>query len=177
MEKPGPGTQLDDFPTSLNPNEDFVDARGIVLQNATSNDEAVGLERTNSELKLWDSAAGAYTLTELLSASSGISEAAHRALRQLIHFIDDGPADGVLSGSYKETTPAGPFPTSYIWYEDATKAKKIVELTLTRNSAQMPTTEVWKMYDTDGSTVLVTLTDAITYTSNVFESSRTRTWA
>ena len=39
-----------------------------------------------------------------------------------------------------------------------------------------PTTEVWKMYDTDGTTVLVTLTDAITY-SGVFEATRTRTWA
>ena len=179
MESPGSGgTQLDDFPTSLNPQEDYVDARGVLLQSGTgSNDEAVGVERVNSELQLWDSQAGTYTLSQLLSGSSGISEAQHKALRQLIHFIDDGPADGFASGSYKEILPSGnPFPTSEVWWESAAKLKKIVELTITRSAAKVPTEEEWKIYDTDGSTVLITLTDAITYVNNVFESTRTRTW-
>jgi hypothetical protein len=101
----------------------------------------------------------------------------HRFLRHLIHFIDDGPALGFASGAFKETLPAGsPFPTSEIWYEDAGKTQKIVELTVTRNTLQQPVTEEWKMYDADGSTVLETVTDSITY-SGVFEISRTRTIA
>ena len=104
---------------------------------------------------------------------SGMSEAQHKALRQLIHFIDSGPADGFVSGAYHETL-SGPFPTSYIWWTSAAKTAKIVELTLTRNSNKTPATEEWKMYDTDGTTVLVTVTDTISY-SGIFETTRTRT--
>jgi hypothetical protein len=45
-------------------------------------------------------------------------------------------------------------------------------LTVTYTGA-FPTTEEWKMYDTDGSTVLATVTDTISY-SGPFETSRTR---
>lgn len=109
-------------------------------------------------------------------SGGGISEAQHKVLRQLIHFIDDGPAGGFLSGAYKETLPAAsPFPTSEIWWESSSKLKKIVELTITWSGAT-PTTEEWKVYDTDGATVLTTVTDSISY-SGIFETSRTRTIA
>lgn len=109
-------------------------------------------------------------------AASGISEATHKTLRQLIHFIDDGPAEGFASGAFREILPSGnPFPTSVIWWDSSSKTTKILELTITRDSGQKPTQEQWKMYDVSGS-VLVTLTDAITY-SGVFETSRTRTWS
>ena len=178
MESPtSGGTELDDFPTGMDAHEDYADIRGVILQNDTSNDEAVGVERENSELMLWDSAAGRQSLSDLLATGSGISESTHKSLRDLIHFIDDGPADGFASGSFKETLPVGaPFHTSEIWWESAAKEQKIVELTITRNANQTPATEVWEMYDTDGVTVLVTLTDTMTY-SGVFESTRTRTWA
>lgn len=101
----------------------------------------------------------------------------HKAARDLIHFIDSGPADGFDSGSYLEILPSGdPFPTSEIWYVDNTKANKIVELTTSYNANKTVSTEVWKMYDNDGSTVLVTLTDTYAY-SGVFVTSVTRTWA
>jgi hypothetical protein len=110
----------------------------------------------------------------LTAGGSGISEATHRVLRQLIHFIDDGPAEGFASGAYKEILPAAdPFPTSAIWWESSSKLKKIVELTVVY-SGPFPTSEEWKIYDTDGSTVLATVTDAISY-SGPFETSRTRT--
>jgi hypothetical protein len=63
--------------------------------------------------------------------------------------------------------------TGEIWYEDATKAKKIVQLALLYTGV-LPTTETWTVYDTDGATPLVTLTDSVTY-SGVFEINRTRT--
>lgn len=112
-----------------------------------------------------------------LRTGSGISAADHKTLRQLIHFIDSGPAEGFASGAYKEVT-GGVFPTSVIWYTDATKTSKIVEKTITRSGGGAtnvkPTPVVWKIYDTDGTTVLATVSDAITY-SGVFETSRTRT--
>jgi len=178
MESPvSGGTELDEFPTGMNANEDYADVRGVVLQNGASSDEAVGIERVNSELMLWDSSAGTQSLSDLLATGSGISEATHKALRDLIHFIDGGPADGFVSGAFKETLPAGdPFHTSEIWWESASKVEKIVELIVTRNANQTPATEVWQMYATDGTTVLVTVTDTMAY-SGVFETTRTRTWA
>lgn len=98
----------------------------------------------------------------------------HRSVRDLIHFIDDGPALGFASGAFKETLPsADPFPTSEIWWESAAKLEKIVELTITRDAQKKPTTEVWQMYDTNGVTVLETVTDTIAY-SGPFETTRTR---
>jgi hypothetical protein len=100
-----------------------------------------------------------------LTAGTGLTVTAHKALRQLIHFIDHGPAGGFASGAFFEILPDGnPFPTSEIWWESNAKSEKIVELTITRDGSQKPTTEVWKMYDTDGSTILATVTDTITYT-------------
>jgi len=104
---------------------------------------------------------------------TGISEATHKTLRQLIHFIDDGPAEGFVTGAYKETTPTGPFPTLEVWWESAAKLKKIVQLATTWTGVNI-TQEQWKVYDVDGSTALATVTDSISY-SGVFETSRTRT--
>jgi hypothetical protein len=98
----------------------------------------------------------------------------HKALRDLIHFIDDGPADGFLSGAYKQTFYDGALITQEIWWEDNTLTQKIVQLDVTYTGS-LPTTEVWQMFDTDGVTVLVTLTDAITY-NGALETTRTRTW-
>lgn len=112
-----------------------------------------------------------------LRSGAGLTEAQHNALKQLIHFIDDGPTDGWASGAYKETLPSGsPFPTQEIWWTTSGKTHKIVSLDITRNANKTPATEVWKIYAADGSTVLVTLTDTISY-SGIFETSRTRTWS
>lgn len=97
----------------------------------------------------------------------------HDAFRSLMHFIDNGPANGFASGAYRETVGAV-FPTSVTWYDDNTKAKKIVELLITRNANKTPATETWNMYNTDGVTILVTVVDTMTY-SGVNETSRTRT--
>jgi hypothetical protein len=97
-----------------------------------------------------------------------------RALHSLIHFINEGPADGFASGAYKEVLPsANPFPTSVIWWISVAKLKKIVEKTITYTGA-FPTTIVWKSYADDGVTVLVTVSDSISY-SGSFEITRTRT--
>lgn len=105
------------------------------------------------------------------ASTSGISSAQHQALRQLIHFIDQGPTNGFASGAYKVTT-GGAFPSSIVWWESSALLKKIVEKLITWTAA-FPTTIQWNMYDTDGTTVLATVTDTITY-SGAFESTRSR---
>lgn len=111
-------------------------------------------------------------------SGGGISEPQHNALRVLIHLADGvgGPMENFASGAYREILPvADPFPTSIIWWESNAKLKKIVEKLITWTGA-FPTTIQWKAYDTDGTTVLATVTDAITY-SGPFEADRTRTIA
>ena len=107
-----------------------------------------------------------------LRSGSGLTADQHRILRQLIHFIDEGPAEGFTTGAYKEITNPGVFPTAATWYESSSKAKKIVELTVTW-TGPVPTTKEWEVYDTDGVTVIGRVTDTITY-SAIFESSRDR---
>jgi hypothetical protein len=173
----GAADEEDGFPTGLNPNEDAPSVRGIFIQGTSGLDELVYLTRDpdTGDMLFRDVVTGAeHTLTELLAGAAGLTENAHKTLRQLIHFIDDGPAEGFASGAYKETTGTV-FPTAEIWYESVAKAKKIVSLDTTWAGATI-TQEQWKVYDTDGSTVLATVTDAISY-SGVFETSRTRTIA
>lgn len=111
-------------------------------------------------------------LKGLATLSSSLTPAQHRNLRHLIHFIDQGPGAGALTGAFKETLPfASPFPTLEIWWTSPAKVEKILQLEVTR-SAILPVTESWKLFD--GATVVETVTDVITY-SGVFETSRTRT--
>lgn len=105
----------------------------------------------------------------------GITPAQHETLRQLIHFIDQGPGDGFASGAFKEILPTGnPFPTSVTWYLDVTKTKKLVEKFIFYNANNFPTIISWNMYDFDGVTIVHNVTDTITY-STAFESTRVRT--
>lgn len=102
-----------------------------------------------------------------------ISAYDHERLRQLIHFLDNGPGKGFATAAYREILPAGePFPTSVIWYTDSTKAQKIVEKLYTLTGI-FPTSITWNMYDVDGITIVESITDTIIY-SGPFEISRTR---
>lgn len=141
----------------------------LELKPASSDPTVVGAMRSVSgRFRLRDDV-GVFDPRE---AASGISETSHRTIRQLIHFIDSGPASGFASGAYEEIT-GGVFPTAYTWWESVSKLKKIVELLVTRNANQTPATEAWKVYDTDGTTVLATVTDTWAY-SGVTPTSRTR---
>lgn len=102
-------------------------------------------------------------------SGTGITEAQHKVLLNLIHFIDEGPAEGFASGATK-TIVGTVFPTQILWKRaDATK---LVEQNITW-TASKPTTIQWKMYAANGTTVLATVTDTISY-SGAFETGRTR---
>lgn len=152
----------------------LIEEDSILFEDRVVDPEAVGTLWRKGDSFYAEDGTGKFNLR---TGGSGITESQHKALKDLIHFIDDGPADGWVSGAYKETLPAGdPFPAQEIWWTGSGKTHKIVSLDITRNSNKTPATEQWKIYDADGSTVLVTLTDAISY-SAIFETSRTRTWS
>jgi hypothetical protein len=105
----------------------------------------------------------------------GITPNQHETLRQLIHFISEGPGDGFASGAVKITSPSSSvFPTNIVWYTDNTQTKKIVEKIIVWQGV-VPSTITWNVYLTDGVTVAHTVSDVITYTNQIFEISRSRT--
>lgn len=125
----------------------------------------------------WDELDG-YVQGQIGSGGGGgITEAQHKTLRDLIHFVDNGPGDGFASGAFRETLPIGnPFPSSVIWYLDVAKTKKLVEKFISYNANKSPHTIQWNMYDYDGITLIHTVIDTFTYSGpTVFEASRTRT--
>ena len=99
--------------------------------------------------------------------------------RRLIHYLSDEGAslEDTAGVAFKEILPAAsPFWTSVIWYQDAGKTKKVIELQLVRDALQRPTTETWTLYAIDGTTVQNTATDVVTYSGvTPFELSRLRT--
>lgn len=171
----GQDAQSYPFPAGINPQQDALESAGLYIQDGSNRDYAVLIKRVGNDMVFVDPSSGTLTLSQLnVGGGGGVSEAQHRVLRHLIHFIDSGPAEGFVSGAYREMLPsASAFPTSEIWWTSAAKTHKIVELTITRNGNKTPATEEWKMYDTDGTTVLATVTDTLSYTG-VFETSRTR---
>lgn len=110
------------------------------------------------------------------ASGGGISEIQHKMLRQLVHLADRGPFEGFASGAFRETLPvASPFPTSFIWWTSSSKTAKIVDKVITYGNTRAKISQVqYKVYDTDGVTVLATVTDTISY-NGIFETSRTRT--
>lgn len=135
----------------------------------------VDLLQFNPDQKAFLQAAGITNGLDV-SGAGGITEADHEVLRQIIHFVDDGPGGGFMSGAVKQTNPAGsPFPTQIVWFLDGTLTTKLVEKLITYNTNSLPITITWNVYKPDGVTIAESITDTITYTNNVFESSRVRT--
>ena len=156
---------------------------GLLRLDDLANEQA-GIELTNGDLlgvSLAHTGRIRYNLvTDLLEVSTNggayaplgtLDPGTHEQLRQLIHFIDEGPANGFASGAYKEVTGTL-YPSAIIWYDSAAPGhKKIVEKLITWTNV-LPTTIVWNMYDATGA-VVATVTDIITY-SGVYETNRTR---
>jgi len=79
----------------------------------------------------------------------------------------DGPP-----GSYYEIT-GQPFPTAKRWWTDSSKTTLMFEKLIVRNGSQVPTSITFKLYATDGVTVIGTLVD--TPDGNILTASGTRT--
>ena len=67
------GEQTDFFPTAMDRNKDYIDCRGLTLQDGYSDDPNVRIERDSTgDLVLADSIAGPHTLSSLLLGGAKI---------------------------------------------------------------------------------------------------------
>jgi hypothetical protein len=54
LEDPSTGTQLDSFPTALNPQQDFVESMGIVIDDLSNRDEKTVIDRLGNDMRFKD---------------------------------------------------------------------------------------------------------------------------
>ncbi len=173
--------------SSTSPNSVEIEFRSLVPGNPLSSSVSYTWESSQStyinvfysyreRLDLLDENAFKNIVASRLSSSSGLSSSSHQTLRQLVHLAEEGgPYHGFASGLYQEILPiASPFPTQMIWWESSAKVKKIVEEIIVYNSNKTIASDTWRVYDTDGITVLATSVDTFTY-SGVFLLSSLRT--
>jgi hypothetical protein len=107
------------------------------------------------------------------SGGSGISETVHETLRQLVHFVEQGPGHGF--GDYtKETDHQGAFETESRWYDGSVLLLKKTTGITGSGTPVKPTPIEYRMYDTDGTTVLQKIVEVVTY-NGVFEVDRSGT--
>lgn len=123
---------------------------------------------------LTDATSGSAVWKDSTAAASGISSNDHKTLRQLIHFINEGPGDGFYTNPFREIV-GQPFPTRITWWSDAGKTLRLFQTEITR-SGIYPVTESYKMYDADGTTVVARATDSISY-FGAYEVARSRSFA
>ena len=105
-------------------------------------------------------------------SSSVITSGSHERLRQLVHFVDQGPTIGQAT-FYKQVINPGMFPTTASWCLDAGFTQKFVEQRVVWAN-NVITQSIWQIWDDNGNPSEM-ITDVITYVSGIFESSRTRT--
>lgn len=156
IESPGSGgTETDDFPTSLDRNEDFLDCRGVAIQDDSSDDESVILSRDASDNMTFEDGvvSGVKTLSDLLAG--GMSPDTHRQLDQLVH--------GLAEDYYEEYTYTGNRVTNVTAWTDSGKTKKIREEQYTYSGSRV-TQVVTIQYDGDGNE-FERLTESYTYVS------------
>lgn len=161
--------------SSTSPNSVEIEFRSVALNAPLSSSTSYTWESSQStyvnicysyreRIDLLDENAFKNIIASRLSSST-LTSTDHQTLRQLVHLADDGgPYHGFPSGLYQEYLPSGSaFPTSIIWWESSAKLKKIVEETIVYNPSKTIASDTWKVYATDGSTVLATSVDTFTY--------------
>lgn len=174
--KPGP---LIPFPLPIEPLEDGIEAGALFVVEVGRRNKALAIWSDNGDMRFRDvtnpgTDDKGYTLTELLAGTGGVTVSSHRTIPQLIHYIDEGPGPGFVNGTYKTITASNPiFPSKVEWFrEDDTL---FLEKLITYTGINATSIE-WNLYDTDGTTVLETMTDTISY-SGVFETGRVRVFS
>lgn len=135
------GTELDEFPTALDPSEDHVEARGMFLQNDTSDDEVVGVSRDASNNMTFDDTANSVTLTDLVAGTGGLTEGAHEVLDTLIH--------NLAEDNHEQITKSGGKISNVTSWTDDGETIKIREIALTRSSGRISQVDIIQ-YDGSG---------------------------
>jgi hypothetical protein len=154
------GDAADDvpFPQSLDPLEDFVDVRGISLQDATS-DESTTISRTGDDMVFKDSSnPGGLTLSQLVGAGAGVST---------IDFLLDN--EPVTPGITYTPTYSGGKVTAEEWKRTSGSAKvRSIDYTYSFNRVSV---EVRKVWDTPGTTIIGQQTWTYSYSGSSLASA------
>ena len=147
------GVETDEFPTSLDKNEDFVDCRGVTIQDDSSDDDLVRVSRDGDDLTFLDKNNTEKTLTDLVAGTGGLTADSHRVLDQLVH--------GLAEDYYEEYTYSGSKVTNITVWTDSGKTKKIREEQYMYTGPRI-TQAVTIQYDSDGNE-FERLTESYTY--------------
>ena len=143
-------------------NTDAPDVRGVYIQNDTSNDANVLVSRdASNNLTFTDSVTGTKTLAQLATASSGVT---------YNEFLLDNEPTAVTGATDASYTVAysGNQVTSETWKRNDTTNIKTIAYTYTGIKV---TSEVRKVYASDGTTIVAQVTWNYTYTGNSLTSA------
>ena len=157
------GTETDQFPTSIDQHEDYLEARGLVLasDDYEVEDEAVVIERIGDEMKFKDGLnPGGLTLSQL-GGSAGIT---------YIEFLLDNEPTAETGGtdcSYTPTYDSGKVMKEEWARDDATLIKSIDYTYASGKISQ----EVRKVFAANGTTILAQVTWSYGYTGQKITSS------
>lgn len=146
------GSQLDEFPTGANPNEDHVTTRGVVIQDDSSDDETVIVSRDASDNLTFKDAANVLGVTLSDLVGGGLNEAAHRALDTLLHNLD-------ISHNIELTFDADGVPTAALAQQGGNDYREAGSFTFDADG--LIAGFVVTQYDTGGAVV-----STMTYTVN-----------
>lgn len=151
------GTQLDEFPTSLDPHEDFIDCRGVCIQNNSSNDANVTISRdADGNLTFKDVFNAEKKLTELVAGTGGLTEESHRLLDQLVHELAED--------FYEEYVYSGNQLVAVVTWKNSNKLLKVREEQYTYSSGKIQQA-VRIQYDNSGNEV-ERITETYTYSGS-----------
>lgn len=108
--------------------------------------------------------------------SGAFSSQDHKTFRHLIHFINEGPGDGFYANPFREieSDTSGKFTKRETWWSDSNKTIRLYQTEVTR-SGIYPMTQKYKMYASDGITILNQAVDVISY-QGAFETARSRSF-
>lgn len=154
------GDAADDlpFPSSLDVSEDFLDARGLAIQDA-SNDETTIITRTGLDMVFKDTSnPGGYTLSQLAGVGSGVST---------IDFLLDN--EPVTPGITYTPTYSSSKVTVEEW-KKTVGAAKVRTINYTYTGAKV-STEVRKVWDSSGTTIIGQQTWTYTYSGSTLSSA------
>lgn len=170
-------------PTETTVGEDYLDAAGLCVQalgaNRNTADALVRMERTTAgALHFVDTVANGTTgldLAQLVSSVSG-SANAFNALADIRLWLD-GPGDGFASGAVRTRIGTGPASGGYIWYKSANSTARLFDCTINYpTGSPLPSSKVYRLYASDGTTVVRTVTDTLTWSGPIL-TQKTRTWS
>lgn len=149
----------------------------FVTYTECTEDESLVTAVTAGDIVINDGVEDLSTVKALdyLDASGSLDILEHPNIRQLIHFIEDGPGEGFADGPFTATTTGTLYPTLREWKNTSAEliASKAWDRSTGSSTNLKPSPITYKVYNEDGVTGIQAV-DVLTY-QGIYETSRTRT--